>query len=85
MGEIVYILCAVTSGLCSWTLFRNYRRNGVRLLKWGAACFGFLALGNIMLFVDMVVILETDLSPLRVLPAVCGYAVLIYGFIGDTV
>ncbi|MGH9442088.1 MAG: DUF5985 family protein [Thermoanaerobaculia bacterium] len=64
-------------------LLRAYRRGGVRLLLWSGLCFVGLTLNNILLFVDLSVLPEMDLSLLRVIPAVAGIAVLVFGMVLD--
>ena len=56
MAETVYVLCALTSILCAALLFRAYRGNRSRLLLWSTLCFVGLALNNVFLFVDIVVV-----------------------------
>ena len=65
MIELVYALCALASCLCALLLVRSYRRNRVRLVLWASLCFAGLALNNLLLFVDLVVVPEIDLSALR--------------------
>lgn len=85
MPEIVYILCTLTSLLTAILLMRNYFRSGVRFLLWSGLCFVGLALGNLLLLIDMTLWPWNDLSVLRIVPAVAGFGVLIYGFIWDVV
>ncbi|HYC92957.1 MAG TPA: DUF5985 family protein [Thermoanaerobaculia bacterium] len=83
-ANVVYILCAATSSLCAGLLFRGYRRSGARLLFWSALCFIGLALNNVMLIVDVRVVPGIDLSTWRMVPAVAGAALLLYGLIWET-
>lgn len=83
-GTTVYVLCALTSIACAVLLFRGYARSRVRLLLWSGLCFAGLALNNVVLFVDVRVLPETDLSLVRTLPAVAGIAILIYGLVWET-
>ncbi len=83
MVELVYGLCAVTSMVCTVLLARAYRRTRVRLLLWSAICFGCLVVNNLMLTVDLVLFPSTDLSLPRLIPAVLGVGVLIYGFVEE--
>lgn len=84
MAEIVYILCTLTSALCAVLLYRGYRLSGARLLLWSACCFLGLALNNAVLFVDMIVLTQMDLSVERLLPAVIGMLLLMFGLIWDS-
>jgi heme/copper-type cytochrome/quinol oxidase subunit 4 len=83
-GTIVYALCALTSIACAVLLLRGYFRSRVRLLLWSGLCFAGLALNNVLLFVDLRVLPETDLSLVRTLPAIAGVMILIYGLVWET-
>jgi hypothetical protein len=83
MAEAVYVLCALTSVACSLLLTRAYRRSRVRLLFWSALCFAALALSNVLVFVDLVVIPQTDLGPVRGLLSLVGLATLLFGLIWE--
>ncbi len=85
MAIIVYVLCALTSGTSMVLLLREYRKNGIRLLLWMTICFLGLTLSNLVLVMDKFVVPDTSLATLRVIPAVGGFAVLIFGLIWDTV
>lgn len=81
---IVYVLCFLTSLACAWLLGRSYLRNGTRLLLWSAVCFGFLALNNLALVLDLVVWPEdVDLRLLRLLLALAAVVSLIWGFVWE--
>jgi hypothetical protein len=84
VAVVVYILCALTSLACAVLLFRSYAASHVRLLLWSGLCFSGLALNNILLFIDLQVLPETDLSIVRSVPALAGLALLLYGLIWDT-
>ena len=79
----VYALCFLTSGACAYLLARNYRRTGARLLMWSALCFGFLALNNLVVFIDMLVLPEANLAVLRLAFSLAAVAVLLFGFVWD--
>ena len=83
MAEFVYTLCAITSIVCGWLLFRGYRRQRTRLLFWSALCFSGLALNNAVLLLDLVFFPAVDLSLLRTLTAFIPVAVMLYGLIWD--
>jgi hypothetical protein len=82
-ASIVYVLCALTSGLCAVLLLRGYARSRARLLFWSGLCFAGLALNNVLLVVDWSTP-DVDLSTWRTLPALAGVAVLIYGLVWET-
>lgn len=84
MAEIVYALCALTSTMCAVLLFRGYRRTKTGLLLWSSLCFAGLALNNVLLFVDLVILPTTiDLSLLRSAEAVAAMAALLIGLIRE--
>jgi hypothetical protein len=84
LAQIVYLLCAFTSVGCAILLFRSYFRQRARLLLWSGLCFAFLGLSNILLFVDLIVVPQTDLSALRHTVTLIGMAMLLYGLIWET-
>jgi hypothetical protein len=84
IAGFVYLLCAATSLACAVLLLRAYRNSGVRLLFWSGLCFVGLTLNNALLFVDMKVLPDVNLSIVRAVPAFVGLLLLIYGLINDT-
>lgn len=83
MADAVYLLCAVTSLACAGLLLRGYLRSRVRLLLWSSLCFVGLALNNVLLVLDLVILPESDLSLLRNLPALVGLALLVFGLVWE--
>lgn len=81
---IVYVLCAVTSGLCAVLLVRGYAKSRARLLFWSGLCFAGLALNNLLLVIDVRVVPELDLSLWRTIPALIGISLLVYGLVWET-
>ena len=79
----VYFLCFLTSGACAFLLARNYRRTGTRLLMWSALCFTFLALNNVLVFIDALVLTDVDLAVPRLALSLAAVVVLLFGFIWD--
>ena len=85
MAEGVYILCAITSILCALLLLRGYRATRARLLFWASLCFGLLALNNVILYFDLVVLpTQIDLFWYRNTAAVAGMLVLVFGLIWES-
>ena len=76
-------MCTATSGLCTWLLLRAWRRSRAALLVWSALCFLLLTLNNLLVFVDVVLLPDIDLSLLRLTSSLLATAVLIYGFVWD--
>jgi uncharacterized protein DUF5985 len=83
MASLVYLLCAITSLICASLLLRSYLANRTPLLFWSSLCFIGLALNNILLFVDLVIVPTIDLSLYRTLCALIGVFVLVFGLIWE--
>lgn len=83
MGPAVYILAALTSAACAWLLFRGYKRGSRKLLLWSSLCFLFLAVANILLFLDLVVISSVDLYRWRLVSTIFAISLLLYGLIWE--
>ncbi|HJP92160.1 MAG TPA: DUF5985 family protein [Pyrinomonadaceae bacterium] len=81
MAILVYSLCAVTSLVCAGLLLRSYLRNRTQLLFWSSLCFLGLAVNNILLFIDLVLVPALDLSMYRALSALLAMALLLFGLI----
>ncbi|HEX3401330.1 MAG TPA: DUF5985 family protein [Acetobacteraceae bacterium] len=79
----VYLLCVVTSLLCAYLLARAYRRGRTRLLVWSAICFGLLALNNLVLAVDVLLLPDLDLSIFRIFTVFLAVSAMLYGFIWE--
>lgn len=85
MPEAVYLLCAATSMACAVLLLRGYLHQRTRLLLWSSLCFVLLALNNLLLFVDLIVVPVTiDLSLWRSATALAGVSVLLFGLIWES-
>jgi hypothetical protein len=84
MAAAVYLLCALSSSLCALLLLRSWARNRVRLLLWSGLCFTALAVNNVLLFIDLIVLpAQVDLSWPRDLAALLGICLLLYGLVWD--
>jgi hypothetical protein len=82
MGEIVYILCGLTSLGCTVLLMKRYTQTRVELLFWSAVAFLCFTGTNILLFVDLVVLpTSVDLTLLRNGVTLLGVILLLYGLI----
>lgn len=79
----VYILCFLTSAACAWLLGRSYLANRTRFLLWSSICFVFLALNNLALVFDLVILPAYDLRLARLLLALAAAISLIWGFIWE--
>ena len=83
MAETVYLLCAATSIVCGVLLLRGYHLSKTDLLFWASLCFLGLAINNVILFVDLIVLPGVDLFWWRTLPAIGGMVILLYGLISE--
>jgi hypothetical protein len=79
MAEVVYALCALTSIVCALLLYRGYRTTRTRLLFWSSLCFFGLAINNLLLLLDLVIVPTVDLSVWRGGTALIALLVLLYG------
>ncbi|MDQ3388900.1 MAG: DUF5985 family protein [Gemmatimonadota bacterium] len=84
MEIFVYALCALTSILCAGLLLKGFAESRTPLLLWAGLCFVGLAVNNVILFVDIRVIPDVDLSVWRTMPALVGVLLLIYGLVWET-
>lgn len=85
MAESVYILCALTAIACSVLLLRGYLAGRSRLLFWSSLCFAGLALNNILLFIDLVIIpTGYDLSLVRNALALVAVMILVFGLVWES-
>lgn len=83
MAETVYLLCAATSIVCGVLLLRGYHLSKTDLLFWASLCFLGLAINNVILFVDLIILPGVDLFWWRTLPAIGGMVILLYGLISE--
>lgn len=83
MASAVYILCAVTSFVCAYLLFRAYKENRFRLLLWCSIAFTGFTLNNILLFLDEKVIHHIDMSTIRTIPGTIAIILMVYGLIKE--
>ena len=81
--QAVYVLCALTSFACAWLLLQGYRRSRSGLLLWSSAAFVAFAANNALLFVDVVMVPDTDLSLLRAALSVLAVLILVVGLVWE--
>lgn len=83
IGPLVYLLCALTCWTCAVLLLRAYARQRTRLLFWGGTAFCVFGVSNVMLFIDLVVVPETDLSFVRNGITLLGICLMLRGLIWE--
>jgi hypothetical protein len=81
VAELIYASCALASLFCAGLLVQNYRRTRLRLALYSCLAFGGLALNNVLLFIDLVVVRNIDLSIVRSASALVALAVLVLGLV----
>jgi hypothetical protein len=84
MGAIVYTLGALTSFACALLLLRGYSRGRRKLLLWSGLCFLGLAVNNVLIFLDLVILPEVDLYLLRLITTCVAMALLLFGLIWES-
>jgi hypothetical protein len=84
MATAVYLVCALASIACAVLLARSWHRSRVRLLMWTALGFAGLAVNNILLFTDRVLVPERDLAVARDITGFAGIAILMLGLIWES-
>jgi len=81
---VVYGLCLAASLLCAGLLLRAWLGARTRLLLWTAVSFGFIALNNLLLVVDLVLLpTQVQLWWPRQIALIIAVGVLIYAFIWE--
>lgn len=83
MAAIVFILCALTSAACMVLLIRGYLASRTRLLLWASLGFCGFTVNNLLLVLDRLVVPHIDLSLVRVITALLGVSIMLYGCICD--
>jgi hypothetical protein len=78
----VYLLCFITSAACAWLLMRSYLKVRSNMLFWSALCFGLLALNNLIVIIDLMVVPpDIDLGVYRLMASLLAIGLLLFGFI----
>jgi len=84
LAPAVYILGFLVTLWCGVLLARAWTAGRKRLLLWSALCFFGLALSNLLVFLDLVVLpTQIDLYPERLLTATVSMLILLYGLIWE--
>ena len=83
IAPAVYIFGFLVTLTCGVLLARAYAAGRKRLLLWSAVCFFGLALSNLMVFVDLVLLPDVDLYLVRLLTAATAMLILLYGLIWE--
>jgi len=81
MAPAIYLLATAVNLLCALLLLDAYRNAQKRLLFWSGLCFAGLTLTNLLVFVDLIVVPDIDLYPLRLGVSLLSMAMLLFGLI----
>jgi hypothetical protein len=81
---VIYSLCLLTSAGCALLLVRSYGQSRAKLLLWSALCFILLAVNNLLVVIDLLILPKIDLVPFRHLASLAAVSVLVFGFIWET-
>jgi hypothetical protein len=82
-AEAIYVLCAVTSLVSGGLLLRYYLARRTPLLLW--SCIGFigLAVNNVLVYVDLVLVPDADLQLWRTVAGAGAMLAMVYGLIWE--
>lgn len=83
MAALTYSLCSLTCLVVFGLLLRGWRRTRHPLLFWSALCFAALSSNNVLLVVDKLVLPQLDLSTPRLMAALAGPLLLLFGLIWE--
>lgn len=84
LSGVVYLLCFLAAAICAGLLVRQHRRSGTPVLLWSAACFVFLAVSNLLVVVDQLLVPEPMLREVRLVLTLLAVSVLLFGFIWES-
>ena len=83
-AELIYFFCAATSLVAAWLLLRQYARRPAPLLFWSFVGFLGLAANNVLLFVDLGLLPNSDLVVVRTLVGAVAMLTIVFGLIWDS-
>lgn len=83
IAEAIYLLCAATSLTAALLLLRQYSARRTALLLWSCVGFLGLAVNNVLVYVDLGLLTDTDLSLPRTLSGALAMLALVYGLIRE--
>ena len=81
LPDLVYLLCFLASALCAGLLVRQYGRARTPVLLWSAGCFVLLALSNLVVVIDQLILTDANLRPPRLILTLLAVSVLLFGFL----
>jgi Zn-dependent protease len=85
LAKLVYLLGAVVTVTSAILLLRGFARSRSRLLLWSGLCFAGLAVSNVLLFVDLVLLpANHSLYMWRLSTAAAAMLLLVYGLVFES-
>ncbi len=84
MAEAIYLLCAATSLAAGALLLRYYRSRRTPLLLWSCVGFLGLAVNNVLVYVDLVLVPQVDLRLTRAIAGAVAMLGMVYGLIWES-
>jgi hypothetical protein len=84
MATVVHVFGAFVTLLCAVLLLRHYRQSHSRLLLWTGLCFVCLAVSNVLLFVDVILLSARSLYEARLATTALGMTLLVYGLVWES-
>jgi hypothetical protein len=84
IADAIYALCAGTSLLAAWLLFRHYTARRTPLLLWSCVAFIGLALNNVLVLLDFGLFPDANLALPRALAGALAMLTLTYGLVRET-
>jgi len=84
MVPAIYILGSLVVCLCAVMLLRAYAKAKRRLLLWSGLCFLGLTVSNLLVFIDLVIIPDVNLYPLRLWTAAIATMLLVFGLVWES-
>lgn len=82
-ATLVYLGCAITSVACAVLLVRGWRRSRAHLLLWCSLGFTGLAVNNLLLFTDKVLVPDIDISMYRAVSGLAAVIIMLGGLVWD--
>lgn len=83
MPGVVYLLSAGTGLACAFLLWRAWRQRGARLLFWSALCFCGLAIDNLLLYLDLILLPDVHMYNAPSIAGLVSVSLLLFGLIWD--
>jgi hypothetical protein len=83
IAEAIYVLSAVTSLVAAVLLLRQYQRSRTALLLWSFIGFIGLAVNNVLVYVDLIIVPSIDLALTRAVAGAAGLVALLFGLLWE--